>query len=342
MNWKIWQSIAKRGSRLIKTKVVIAVAAVYLLTTLFLQWWWDFEPEPTDVRSLTEKRALEREERIVTGSATTITVLHLTETLLDKRGGFLSNDIFPPSVWMDNVPNWEFGVLVQLRDISRAMRIDFSRSQSQSSEDPDLGEAEGKFFYDSTSWIFPESEDEYRDGIEYVSSYLDRLSDTSQPDAQFYARTDSLSNWLEGVGTRLGNLSQRLSESVGKEQINLALAGDSTAISANEEATEEYRKTSWTKTDDVFYEARGQTWALLHLLRAVEIDFAPALDDKNARASLRQIIQDLEAAQAPLRSPVVLSGSGFGILANHSLVLASYIARVNAAIIDLRVLLLRG
>ena len=334
--------MAKHGARLIKTKIVIAVAAVYLLTILFLQWWWDLEPEPTDVRSLVEKQALEREERIVTGSVTTITVLHLAETLLDKRGGFLSNDIVPPSVWMDNVPNWEFGVLVQLRDVSRAMRIDFSRSQSQSSEDPDLGEAEGKFFYDSTSWIFPESEGEYRDGIEYVSSYLDRLSDTSQSDAHFYARADNLSNWLEGVGTRLGNLSQRLSESVGKEQINLALAGDSTAISANEEATEEYRKTSWTQTDDVFYEARGQTWALLHLLRAVEIDFAPVLDDKNARVILNHIIQDLEAAQAPLRSPVVLNGSGFGILANHSLALASYIARVNAAIIDLRALLLRG
>jgi len=37
-----------------------------------------------------------------------------------------------------------------------------------------------------------------------------------------------------------------------------------------------------------------------------------------------------------------MNGSGFGIFANHSLVMASYIARANAAIIDLRSLLSQG
>jgi len=39
---------------------------------------------------------------------------------------------------------------------------------------------------------------------------------------------------------------------------------------------------------------------------------------------------------------MVLNGSGFGLLANHSLVMASYISRANAAIIDLRDLLAQG
>jgi hypothetical protein len=39
---------------------------------------------------------------------------------------------------------------------------------------------------------------------------------------------------------------------------------------------------------------------------------------------------------------MVLNGDGFGLLANHSLVMASYIARANAAIIDLRNLLQQG
>ena len=64
------------------------------------------------------------------------------DVLLNKRGGYLSNDILPPWVFLDNVPNWEFGVLTQVRDLSRAMRNDFSRSQTQSTEDPDLMEAE--------------------------------------------------------------------------------------------------------------------------------------------------------------------------------------------------------
>jgi hypothetical protein len=38
----------------------------------------------------------------------------------------------------------------------------------------------------------------------------------------------------------------------------------------------------------------------------------------------------------------VLNGSPFGFFANHSLVMANYISRANAAIIDLRQLLERG
>jgi hypothetical protein len=37
-----------------------------------------------------------------------------------------------------------------------------------------------------------------------------------------------------------------------------------------------------------------------------------------------------------------LNGSGFGIFANHSLVMASYISRAHAAISDLRALLAQG
>jgi hypothetical protein len=39
---------------------------------------------------------------------------------------------------------------------------------------------------------------------------------------------------------------------------------------------------------------------------------------------------------------MVLNGSQFGLFANHSLMLANYIARANAAIIDLRNLLQQG
>ena len=35
-------------------------------------------------------------------------------------------------------------------------------------------------------------------------------------------------------------------------------------------------------------------------------------------------------------------GKGFGFVANHSLVMASYISRANAAVIDLKSLLERG
>ena len=74
----------------------------------------------------------------VAGYATVDTLIRVTSTLLDKPGGYLRNDVLPPGVWLDNIPSWEYGVLVQVRDLAKVLRNDYSRSQSQSIEDPDL------------------------------------------------------------------------------------------------------------------------------------------------------------------------------------------------------------
>ena len=72
------------------------------------------------------------------------------------------------------------------------------------------------------------------------------------------------------------------------------------------------------------------------------MDFRDILVNKNALVSLRQIIRELEATQETVWSPMILNGSGFGMLANHSLVMANYISRANAGIIELAELLNRG
>lgn len=347
IDWKRWIPLPgaggpAAGARRVATRAAGALVALYLAGCLAFTWWWNFEPEPFSVRDNAAIEAERANRQVVTGYTVTATLIRLAETLLDKRGGYLSNDLFPPGAWMDNVPNWEFGVLTQVRDAARAYRIDFARSQSQSREDPDLAQAEGKFFFDNSSWLFPPSETEYGEGTDLLREYLGRLSDPSQPDAQFYARADNLQQWLQSVETRLGSLSQRLSASVGKRQLNVDLAGDAAAVQATDAPRERSYKTPWLEIDDVFYEARGQTWALLHLLRAMEQDFGDVLDKKNARVSLQQIIRELEPTQEAIWSPVILNGDGLGLLANHSLVMASYISRANAAIIDLRALLAQG
>jgi hypothetical protein len=338
-----WQSLQQLPQRLGRAgRIAAALIGAYLLVCLVLAWWWNHQPPVFDVNEHAAAHAAEGGRETVTGYTTTATLIRLAETLLDKRGGYLSNDLFPPGVWLDNVPNWEFGVLTQIRDAARAYRIDFSRSQSQSTEDPDLSVAEGKFFFDSSSWAFPQTESEYRDGIRLFHSYLDRLADPANRRAQFYARADNLRQYLQGVETRLGSLSQRLSASVGKRQLDTSLAGDPAATQSTQTPAEEAYQTPWLELDDVFFEARGQTWALLHLLRAMEHDFRDVLENKNALVSLQQIIRELEPTQDPLWSPMILNGSGFGPLANHSLVMASYVSRANAGISDLRQLLSQG
>ena len=313
-----------------------------LLLIILLMFLWSKEPARFDVNTNAQEVAEEMGVQVVNGFTTTATLSRLVETLLDKSGGFIKNDKMPPGILMDNIPNWEFGVLVQSRDMALALRNDLSRSQSQSSEDVDLINAVTKFHTDTQLWILPPAEGQYREGIESLNKYLERLAKPSESNAQFYSRADNLVDWLGLVKKRLGSLSQRLSASVGKEQINTDLAGDAEAKQSTPNASSNYIKTSWSEIDDVFYEARGQTWALIHLLKAAEVDFKDVLRNKNALISLRQIIRELEGTQQAMWSPMILNGKGFGFVTNHSLVMASYISRANAALIDLERLLQRG
>ena len=320
--------------------------AVYLVFMLILGFYWSREPDRFNVNEVAREMASEngRDENII-GYTTTATIIHSMTVLLDKPGGFLSNDLsplVPGGFYLDNIPNWEKGALQQLRDLTRVLRKNISRSQSQSQEDKDLPDAEEKFYFSMNSWLVPRSETRYAGGIDSLEQYLLRLSDPNEKDAQFYARADNLGYWLAEVETRLGSLSQRLSASVGKRQLNVDLAGDSAAAQSTKADADMMLKTPWTELDDVFYEARGSTWALIHLLQAIEKDFEDILKKKNALISLQQIIRELEPTQDFVYWPIILNGDGFGVVANHSLVMASYIARANAAIIDLRKLLQEG
>jgi hypothetical protein len=323
--------------------VLILVPIVLLvIVVLALMWWWDTEPEHFDVAAAAQARATTRQQPVVVGSTTTAALVESIERMLGKRGGYLSNDRFPPGVLMDNLPNWEFGALTATRDLARALRNEFSRSQTQSAEDKDLQEAEPLFSSPNDRWLLPSSESQYRKGAAFIDSYAKRLADNDQSDAQFYARADNLADYLQVVSTRLGSLSQNLSASVGQVRVDTDLANDPSATQSKPAESPRAVRTPWLEIDDKFYEARGYTWALRAQLEAIRVDFGPVLRDKNAMISLEQVIRELEEAQVPLGSPIVLNGSAYGFFANHSLVLANYVSRANAALIELRELLRRG
>lgn len=317
------------------TKVTAWTLGVILLLMFVIAFWASREPKTFWVN-----RSAEQESAIV-GYATVDTLVRVAETLLEKNAGYLTNDKLPPFLFLDNIPSWELGVVNQMRDLGRVMRDDYTRSQSQSKEDPDVAEGSPMFFYDNNSWVFPTTESEYREGIRAFTRYRDRLG-AGDADTVFYARADNLREWLSQVEKRLGSLTRRLGNSVARTRINDDLAGDAAAESSGSQPDTVNVRTSWWKTDNIFFEARGTAWALVHFFRAAEFDFAHVLQDKNAETSVRQIIRELEASLDPLRSPMILNGGGYGLTANHSLVMANYLARANAAVINLRDLLDQG
>jgi len=331
--WNKIKRIVSRGFGKISAIVFFLIA-----TLIFFSVYWSNEPAQLSPLELAGDAEDAGENSGFIGSASIAALINVAETLLTKPGGFLSNDIMPPGVYLDNIPNWEFGVLVQVRDFSRAFREGFSRSQSQSTEDIDLIVAEPLFNFTTDSWIFPASESEYRKAILSLKSYQGRLADIDNAEAQFYARADNLSSWFSNVESRLGSLSQRLSMSAVQPTDDVAAVSRG-GLEIEQDALV---KTAWLEIDNVFFEARGATWALLHFLQAVQVDFADVIDDKNAGPSLRQVVRELESSQEALVFTVVLNGGGYGLFANHSLTIANYISRANAAIIELRNLLSQG
>lgn len=323
-------------------RILLSATGFVLIVIVLVGVYWSDEPALFSVAQVTSEKLAVSGNSYVVGASTTASLIEVAETLLHKPGGYLSNDVMPPGLYLDNIPNWEFGALVQVRDLSRALRESFSRSQSQSTEDPDLIVAEPNLHFNNESWLFPPTESEYGEAVDRLYGYLGRISDPQNFEAQFYARADNLNSWLLDVQSRLGSLSQRLSASVGQARINTDTAGEGGASQSTPMREEVSVQTPRLQVDDIFYEARGASWALLHFLRAVEIDFEDVLEDKNAMASLRQIIRELETSQRLVFFPIILNGSGFGTFANHSLTMANYISRANAAIIDLRNLLAQG
>lgn len=63
---------------------------VYLFIAMVIGIYWSRQPDAFEPGGLPLVRA------DVVGSATASTLIEVTSTLLDKPGGFLTNDVFPP------------------------------------------------------------------------------------------------------------------------------------------------------------------------------------------------------------------------------------------------------
>ncbi|WP_372613501.1 DUF2333 family protein [Halomonas sp.] len=289
-------------------KPLLALAVIYLLATLALSTWWSLEPSRFDVEGATaERRGQVAAEPASRGAVTTATLITTVATLLEKPGGYVRNDLAPPGLWLDNMPNWELGVLNQARDLADSLPL------MESEAVPALDLVGESLRDDSRDWLMPSTEDRLESALGALDGYLLTLSETG--DAEFVAGA-GLDAWLDRVAGRLDDLGRRLSSSVAsREQL-----GD---LNLNQLPP----RTPRLRVDDIFYEARGSGWALVHFFEAVRRDQQDALVDGDVQAQWELLIAELERTQRRLWSPMVLNGSGFGIIANHSQVMANHMMR---------------
>lgn len=312
-----------------------------IIAVVVLAGYWSIEPKPFDVvaeAKLTQEKNGVKETSVdgyvyPDGYVFGNTLVHIAEILLYKPGGYLTNDVGVPGILLDNIPSWEYGALIMLRDGTSALRNHLARAQSQSAEDPDLARAEPYFYYERNSWALPSTEAEYEKGISALHRYMRRLADrTDKNPGHFYSRADNLWQYVEIIIKRLGGISTRLAASTDRYE----------AYDIQQEKSAAISQTTWMQLDDEFWQARGSCWALLHILRAIKHDFRLILEDKRAMDTVEIMIHEMENALAPITSPVILNGDGYGIFANYSLAMASYVSRASAAALDLRDVMNRG
>jgi len=86
-------------------RIGIAVSAGLLVLCFVLFLFWNAEPDLYDVRASALARVGGDQSRLWPGVVTTDTLIRTVASLLDKPGGYLSNDVLPPGLLMDDMPN---------------------------------------------------------------------------------------------------------------------------------------------------------------------------------------------------------------------------------------------
>lgn len=236
--------------------------------------------------------------------------------LLDQMiSNWLPNDRFWPTVFLDNMPNFQLGQLELVRYNIRNLRDRLSRMRATDKLDPFAEKAFTALSNDPLRWWFPSAESKWKEARKLLLSYMKGLEDGS---SQFFPRADNLAELFQDYSFLLGGVNTRLLNAArGKGIVK-------EAMEATEGQGQVEVSVPWYKVDNNFYYAQGVAYALHATLLAIKIDFMETLVKKNCMSLLDSILEDLRRSYfEPL---VVFNGDLDSIFANHCLNLSSIIA----------------
>lgn len=317
-----------------------------------LSLYWTRIPPSFDVEASAKDMAVEKEHRmpdqkLPLGYRTVSTMIRLADQLFSKPGGYQSNDINPVTRIPDNMRNWEYGYVIQLRVLTQGLRFDLGRAGVNAVDHEELREAEGRFNFKHDNWVLPSTEKQYQEGLNYLEAYLDKLNSAASPGQFFAPRNDQLIRWLERQKNMLGSYTTMLQDNIGTVTFDTGVltseplptdevvAGDADAgVVENKDGEDELN--SFFERDDVFYQVRGGVYALYHTMLAVRADCKDVINNNNSMGIMNRVLNELENANKPMKSPMVLNGQEYGVIQNHSLVLAAHLAKAHLAIQELQ------
>ena len=209
---------------------------------------------------------------------------------VNKHGWRPNAPWFSPNALLDNMPNYQKGIVAALGRFASQMTDRIGRSRGQA--DPDLQTAAGLLQYPPDVWVWnpsvslwptATSESQYRQAAKALRQYNRRLAmgqavfDRGSPDLQYA---------LDRIATDLGS--------------------PCAAIQDHIEKTSGFPFES--HTDDIFYGVKGQIYAYYIVLKGLRADFAPIIAQRGLSRPWADMMESFRAAIA-LEPMVVLDGA---------------------------------
>ena len=220
--------------------------------------------------------------------------------LESRLWGWRPNDLWISKLGMDNMENYQLGIIEMTRRSANILAERISRTGNDVTINENLEKARANLMLDPTRFWWPSAEGEYKRAIKELKVYMDQVT---KGQARFYTRPDNLIPLLMEFRSRLGDCDNKLIrvESDPKTQV------------------------STFKADDLFYYSKGVASAILPVLKAIEEDFAMTLQTREGLETLHHAIEACEGA-ANMSPWIVFEGNYNGVLANHRANMSTYIS----------------
>jgi hypothetical protein len=235
---------------------------------------------------------------------------------IDQHGWTANDPFYMPSWWLDNMPNFQQGIVAANARFARALADISDHGQGVS---PELERAAGLLKYPGTVWKFDpstswaptaSSEKQYRNAARNLVEFNRRLT---QGEPGFDRHAGALAALVAALGRDLGAISA---------DIDAHLAESHSALLDS-------------RADDVFYATKGKVYAYGLLLRELGGDYAQVLADRELAVQWRRMVEALRAAAA-LEPAVVLNGAPDGtLIPSHLTAQGFYLLRARAILSEI-------
>jgi hypothetical protein len=232
---------------------------------------------------------------------------------------------FVPTAALDNLPNFQRGMQVGAALLIAEFRDRLARTPGSSAVDLDLQEAASRITTSAGQWnwnprveLWPRSQAErhYDETIRRLRSYNVRLSEEG---AVFDRRADNLQAVIDRINGDLGSHSAVIAARIEQH-------GDAFFDS---------------RSDDIFYQAKGRVYVFFLVLRALGADFETLLAERQLTGAWHQMLGSLEAA-ARLRPLIVRNGKADSMLMpSHLAAQGFFLLRARAQLKEISEILLR-